>query len=384
MSCVVRSSDVEQGVDAVEAHVRAGLDASRLVVMTEDPAVEGGDRDVDAGRAEVGDEDVPGVGPEGELARRAAAGARAQVALVDEPAVDQLADPSRDDGATETRPVTSSEREPDRPSRISSRTMTNESSTSSGSGDRPPRSHARHARPDRAWSRAPPIQARSCRCGQRRDDTRRPGHFRLLTGTNDASSRGRKSGRWLRPWWGGRSPSACPRSPSRAAGRRSVDRGLPGSTPGRDRSDEETLDARVGSSLFDGTSPDALPRLRHQRVPAGLGGGGGHPPRPAGRRRPTSSVRDEWCRLRARVRVARGRRRQQRRHLPGRRVRCAVVGDSDPSTRSRRRLHPTVATRDVRGGAVRAGRAGGGPAPRAGRDVQHGLVVRTTDTWSTG
>ena len=53
----------------------------RLVVMAEDPAVEGRDRDVDARRAEVRDEDVPGLGPERQLARRPAAGRRPDVAL---------------------------------------------------------------------------------------------------------------------------------------------------------------------------------------------------------------------------------------------------------------------------------------------------------------
>ena len=95
---------VEQGVDPVEAVLRAGLDPGRLVVMTEDPAVERRDRHVDAGRAEVGDEDVAAVGVEGQLARRAAAGARPDIALADEPALDQLADPLGHDRAAETGP----------------------------------------------------------------------------------------------------------------------------------------------------------------------------------------------------------------------------------------------------------------------------------------
>ena len=77
----------------------------RLVVMAEDPAVEGGHRDVDARRAEVGDQDVTGVGPERQLARRTAAGARPDVALDDEPALDQLADPLGDDRPAEPGPV---------------------------------------------------------------------------------------------------------------------------------------------------------------------------------------------------------------------------------------------------------------------------------------
>ena len=55
--------------------------------------------DVDAGRAEVGDQHVPGVGAERELARRPPAGARPGVALDDQAAVEQLGDPLRDDAA---------------------------------------------------------------------------------------------------------------------------------------------------------------------------------------------------------------------------------------------------------------------------------------------
>ena len=72
---------IEQRVDAVEATLGAGLDPGRLVVVAEDPAVEGRHRDIDAGRAEVGDQDVAAVGPEGQLARRPAAGARPDIAL---------------------------------------------------------------------------------------------------------------------------------------------------------------------------------------------------------------------------------------------------------------------------------------------------------------
>ena len=70
--------------------------------MAEDPAVEGRDRDVDAGRAEVGDEHVPGVRAERQLAGRPAAGARPDVALGHEPALDQLADPLGDDRPAQT------------------------------------------------------------------------------------------------------------------------------------------------------------------------------------------------------------------------------------------------------------------------------------------
>ena len=76
----------------------------RLVVVAEDPPVEGRHRDVDARGAEVGDQDVPGIAPGSELPRRAAAGARADIALRDEAALDQLADPLGDDRPSESGP----------------------------------------------------------------------------------------------------------------------------------------------------------------------------------------------------------------------------------------------------------------------------------------
>ena len=73
--------------------------------MAEDPAVERRQRDVDARRAEIGDEQVPGVGPERQLARRPAAGRRPGIALDDEPALDQLADPLGDDRPAQPGPL---------------------------------------------------------------------------------------------------------------------------------------------------------------------------------------------------------------------------------------------------------------------------------------
>ncbi len=95
---------VEQGVHAVEALVRSGLDPGGLVVMPEDPAVEGRDRHVDARRPEVGDQDVTTFGVECQLARRPAAGARPDIAFADQPAFDQLTDPLGDGGAAEAGP----------------------------------------------------------------------------------------------------------------------------------------------------------------------------------------------------------------------------------------------------------------------------------------
>ena len=88
---------IEQLVDALKAGIGAGRDLSGLVVMAKDPAVEARDGDVDARRAEVGDQHVAGVRGEGQLAGRPAARARPGVALGDEPAVDQLADALGDD-----------------------------------------------------------------------------------------------------------------------------------------------------------------------------------------------------------------------------------------------------------------------------------------------
>ena len=86
-----RQQLAEQLLDPIERHVRPVRDAGRLVVVAEDPAVERGHGDVDRGRAEVGDQHVAGVRAERQLAGRPAAGARARVALDDEPAIEQLA-----------------------------------------------------------------------------------------------------------------------------------------------------------------------------------------------------------------------------------------------------------------------------------------------------
>ena len=95
---------LEQGVDAVETSVRAGLDPGGLVVVAEDPPVEARDGHVDARRAEIRDQDVAGLGVERQLSRRPSAGARTEVALDHEPAVHELADTLRDDRATEPGP----------------------------------------------------------------------------------------------------------------------------------------------------------------------------------------------------------------------------------------------------------------------------------------
>src|SRR6185503_20044807 len=77
----------------------------RLVAMTEDPAVEARDGNVDAGRTQVGDEDVARLRHERQLAWRAAAGARSGLAFGDEAAIDQLTDPLGDDRTRQAGPA---------------------------------------------------------------------------------------------------------------------------------------------------------------------------------------------------------------------------------------------------------------------------------------
>ena len=140
--------------------------------MGEDAPVERGQRDVDAGRPEVRDEDVPGVGPERQPARRPAARAGPDSPSVTRPR--STSSPTR--CATIARPspvrATSSDRDRDRPSRISSRTVTSASSASSASGAW----HGLHAR--RSYAVLRPLGSRLLHLtGQssiRGDDTARP------------------------------------------------------------------------------------------------------------------------------------------------------------------------------------------------------------------
>ena len=74
-------------------------------MVTEDPSIEGRQGDVNTRGAQVRDEDMTCVRPEGQLARRPSARARPDVALRDQPTVDKLADPPDDDRPAETRPV---------------------------------------------------------------------------------------------------------------------------------------------------------------------------------------------------------------------------------------------------------------------------------------
>src|SRR5215208_3600472 len=91
----------EQLVHAPERLRRARGDVGRLGAVGEDRPREVGDADVDARRAEIGDEEVPGVGPELDGARRPASRRRAESALNDEAVVDELRDALSDHRAAE-------------------------------------------------------------------------------------------------------------------------------------------------------------------------------------------------------------------------------------------------------------------------------------------
>ena len=91
----------EQLLDPGEAALRPGADVRRLVAVAKDATVQIGDRDVDARRTEVADEEVTGIGTEPDAPRRPAAGARACLGVLDEPEAPQLAETLRDDGAAQ-------------------------------------------------------------------------------------------------------------------------------------------------------------------------------------------------------------------------------------------------------------------------------------------
>jgi hypothetical protein len=96
---------VEQRLDALEAGLRTVFDERRLLVVAEDPSVEGREGDIDACGTQVRDEDMAGVSPEREVTRRSAARARTGVAFADEAPVDHLGDAPGDDRPTEAGPL---------------------------------------------------------------------------------------------------------------------------------------------------------------------------------------------------------------------------------------------------------------------------------------
>ena len=84
-----REALLEERLDAASTDVGPGGDVGRLCPVREDLAGEVGDRDVDARRAEVGDEQVAGVGAEAERRGRAAAGRGADAVLCDQAVVER-------------------------------------------------------------------------------------------------------------------------------------------------------------------------------------------------------------------------------------------------------------------------------------------------------
>ena len=94
----------QQLLDPAQDHLGPVGDVRGLGVVAQDPAGEVGLGDRDARRPEVRDEDLAGVGAEREVARRPAPGARADVALDDQPPVQQLLHAAGDDRAAEAGP----------------------------------------------------------------------------------------------------------------------------------------------------------------------------------------------------------------------------------------------------------------------------------------
>ena len=99
----LRLALVEELLDACEHRVRAGRDVGALCSVDEDLAREIGERDVHARRAEVGDEQIPGVGAEAEQPGRPASRRRAEPVLGQEAVVEERVDALRDDRPAETR-----------------------------------------------------------------------------------------------------------------------------------------------------------------------------------------------------------------------------------------------------------------------------------------
>ena len=70
-------------------------------MVAQDPAIEARDGDVDARRAEVGDQDVPGSAQKASWRGGRPPVLGAEIAFHHEPAIDELLDPSRDDRPAE-------------------------------------------------------------------------------------------------------------------------------------------------------------------------------------------------------------------------------------------------------------------------------------------
>ena len=96
---------LEELVHVVEHEVGAGGDVVRLLDVHDDLAGEVGDGDVDARGAQVGDEQMAGVRPEAEEPGRPPAGRRPELALGEEPVLDELGDSLGHDCASQARRV---------------------------------------------------------------------------------------------------------------------------------------------------------------------------------------------------------------------------------------------------------------------------------------
>src|SRR5204862_5265209 len=91
--------------DPSEADFRARLDLGRLIMMAEDPAVEGRQGDIHAGRPQIRDEQMAGIRSECELTGWTTTGRRAWVALEHQGPLDELAHSLRDDRPPEPGPL---------------------------------------------------------------------------------------------------------------------------------------------------------------------------------------------------------------------------------------------------------------------------------------
>ena len=99
----LREALLKHRLDPAQHDVRPRGDVRRLARVCEDRARQVDHRDVDARRAEVGDEEVPGRRAEAHGARRPPTRRRADLSALEEAARDELADPLDDDGAAQAR-----------------------------------------------------------------------------------------------------------------------------------------------------------------------------------------------------------------------------------------------------------------------------------------
>ena len=96
-----RDALVEERLDPLEHGVRPGGDVGVLLPVHDDLARQVGERHVGARRAEVGDEEIAGVGAETEQPRCAAAGRDADAVLREQAALEQRRDALDQDRAAE-------------------------------------------------------------------------------------------------------------------------------------------------------------------------------------------------------------------------------------------------------------------------------------------